>query len=49
MAVRGAVKDAIEQMGITDIQVAIAQCRTHATATAIALGNPVKKAAEGRD
>ncbi len=49
VAVRGGVKDAIEQLGITDIQVAISQCRTHATATAIALGNPARKATLGPD
>jgi holo-[acyl-carrier protein] synthase len=47
VAVRGGVKDAIEQLGITDIQIAIAQCHTHATATAIALGTAPKKAPGG--
>lgn len=40
VAVRGGVKDVVEQLGITDIHVTISHCRTHATATAIAVGNP---------
>ena len=38
VAVRGGVKDVIEQLGITEIHVTISHCRTHATATAIAVG-----------
>jgi holo-[acyl-carrier protein] synthase len=38
VAIRGGVKDVIEQLGITDILVTISHCRTHATATAIAVG-----------
>ncbi len=38
VAVRGGVKDVVEQLGITEIQVSISHCRSHATAMAIALG-----------
>ena len=38
VAVRGGVKDVVEQMGITEIQVTISHCRTYATASAIAVG-----------
>ena len=38
VAVRGGVKDVVEQLGITEILVTISHCRTHATATAIAVG-----------
>ena len=38
VAVRGGVKDVVEKLGITEIQVSISHCRSHATAFAIALG-----------
>ena len=38
VAVRGGVKEAVEQLGVADILVTISHCRTHATATAIAVG-----------
>jgi len=38
VAVRGGLKDVIEQSGIARIVLSISHCRTHATATAIALG-----------
>ena len=38
VAVRGGVKDVVEQLGVTEIHVTISHCRTHATATAIAVG-----------
>jgi holo-[acyl-carrier protein] synthase len=38
VAVRGGVKDVVEQLGIAEIQVSISHCRSHATATAIAVG-----------
>ena len=38
VAVRGGVKDVVEQLGIADIYVTISHCRTHATATAVAVG-----------
>jgi holo-[acyl-carrier protein] synthase len=39
VGIRGGVKDVVEQLGITDIHVTISHCRSHATATAIAVGN----------
>jgi holo-[acyl-carrier protein] synthase len=38
VAVRGGVKDAVEQLGVGEIQVSISHCRSHATALAIAVG-----------
>ncbi len=38
VAVRGGVKDVVEQLGIAEIQVSISHCRSHATAFAIAIG-----------
>jgi len=38
VAVRGAIKDIIERLGVAEVLVSIAYCRTHATAYAIALG-----------
>jgi len=38
VAVRGGVKDVVEQLGIAQIQVSISHCRSHATALAIAVG-----------
>src|SRR3990167_8821937 len=38
VAVRGGVKDVVEQHGITEIQVSISHCRSHATALAIVVG-----------
>ena len=43
VAVRGGVKDVVEQLGITDIHVTISHCRTHATATAVAVGKKKKE------
>jgi len=38
VAVRGAVKDIVEQLGVSKVLVSVAHCRTHATAYALALG-----------
>jgi holo-[acyl-carrier protein] synthase len=38
VAVRGGVKEVVEQLGITEIQVSISHCRSHATAFAVAVG-----------
>jgi len=38
VAVRGGVKEVVERLGIAEIHVSISHCRTHATATAIAVG-----------
>ena len=38
VAVRGGVKDVVEQLGITKLLVSISHCRTHATAYAVAVG-----------
>jgi holo-[acyl-carrier protein] synthase len=42
VAVRGGVKDAVEQLGVAEIHVTISHCRSHATATAIAVGKEKK-------
>jgi holo-[acyl-carrier protein] synthase len=44
VAVRGGVKDIVEQLGIGEIQVTISHCRTHAMAHAIAIGKPKRPA-----
>ncbi len=38
VALRGGVRDMVEQLGVTEILVTISHCRTHAMACAIALG-----------
>ncbi len=38
VAVRGGAKEVIEQLGITELLISISHCRSHATATAIAVG-----------
>ncbi|MGO9111395.1 MAG: holo-ACP synthase [Thermoguttaceae bacterium] len=38
VAVRGAIKDIVERLGVAKVLVSIAFCRTHATAYAVALG-----------
>jgi holo-[acyl-carrier protein] synthase len=38
VAVGGAIKDLIEQQGVTDVLVTFSHCRMHATAYALALG-----------
>lgn len=38
VAVRGGVKEVVEQLGIGEIQVSISHCRSHATAFAVAVG-----------
>ena len=40
VAVRGAIKDIVERLGVVEVLVSIAHCRTHATAYALALGRP---------
>jgi holo-[acyl-carrier protein] synthase len=40
VAVRGGVKDVVEQLGVGEIQVSISHCRSHATALAVAMGKP---------
>jgi holo-[acyl-carrier protein] synthase len=44
VAVRGGVKDVVEQLGISEILVTISHCRSHATATAIAVGKKKRNA-----
>jgi holo-[acyl-carrier protein] synthase len=44
VAVRGGAREAIEQLGVTEIHVTISHCRSHATATAIAVGREKKGA-----
>jgi holo-[acyl-carrier protein] synthase len=39
VAVRGAVKDIVERLGVTELLVTMAHCRSHATAYALALGS----------
>lgn len=38
VGVRGGIQEVVQQIGITRILITISHCRTHATATAIALG-----------
>ena len=38
VAVRGAIKEHVERLGVAEVLVSIAHCRTHATAYAMALG-----------
>jgi holo-[acyl-carrier protein] synthase len=38
--VRGGIKEIVEQLGVQKLLISISHCRTHATAYAIALGNP---------
>ena len=42
VAVRGGVKEVVEQLGITKLLVSISHCRTHATAVAIAVADKEK-------
>ncbi len=37
VAVQGAIKDIVERLGVAEVLVSIAHCRTHATAYAMAL------------
>jgi holo-[acyl-carrier protein] synthase len=43
VGLRGGVKDVVEQLGITDIHVTISHCRSHATATAVAVGTKTSR------
>jgi holo-[acyl-carrier protein] synthase len=43
VAVLGGVKEVVERLEIADILVSISHCRTHATATAIAVGKAKEK------
>ena len=47
VAVRGGAKDVVEQLGISEIHVTISHCRSHATATAIAVGRERRKEGSG--
>jgi holo-[acyl-carrier protein] synthase len=38
VAFRGGVKDLVEKLGVADIQISMSHCRTHAVATAVAVG-----------
>jgi holo-[acyl-carrier protein] synthase len=38
--VRGGVKDLVEKLGVAEFFVSISHCRTHALATAVAVGRP---------
>ncbi len=42
VAVRGGAKEVIEQLGISQLLITISHCRSHATATAIAVGGREK-------
>ena len=42
VAVRGVIRELVEQLGVTKILVSISHCRTHATAYAIAIGKKRK-------
>ena len=43
VAVRGGAKDVVEQLEISEIQVSISHCRSHAIACAIAMGGEKEK------
>ena len=43
VAVRGGAKDVVEQLGISEIQVSISHCRSHAIACAVAMGREKDK------
>jgi holo-[acyl-carrier protein] synthase len=43
VAMRGGARDIIEQLGISQLMVTIAHCRSHATAYAIAIGNGAER------
>lgn len=40
LALRGGTRDVLEESGIRDILISISHCRSHATAYALALGEP---------
>ena len=40
VALRGGARDVIEERGIHEVLISISHCRSHATAYAMALGNP---------
>jgi holo-[acyl-carrier protein] synthase len=44
VAVRGGVKEAVEQLGVSEILVSISHCRSHATACAVAVGQRKEQA-----
>ena len=43
VAVRGGAKDVVEQLEISEIQVSISHCRSHAIACAVAMGGDKEK------
>jgi holo-[acyl-carrier protein] synthase len=43
VALRGGARELVEQLGVTEIQVSISHCRTHASAFALALGGREKR------
>jgi holo-[acyl-carrier protein] synthase len=43
VAVRGGVKEVVQQRGITKLLVSISHCRTHATAYAVAVGKEAEQ------
>ena len=48
VAVRGGVKDLVERLGIAKVLVTISHCRTHATATAVAVREEESDGADDR-
>jgi len=43
VAVRGGLREVVEQLGVAEIHVSISHCRTHAVAVAIAVGKSPSK------
>ncbi|MBA63040.1 MAG: holo-[acyl-carrier-protein] synthase [Planctomycetaceae bacterium] len=41
VAIHGVAKEICEELGITDVLISLSHCRSHATATAIAVGNSI--------
>jgi len=41
IAIHGVAQEICDEMGITDVLISLSHCRSHATATAIAVGEPL--------
>lgn len=48
VALGGSVREVCEQLGIVELQLSISHCRTHATAFAIAIGEPSDRRGDRR-
>ena len=45
VAVRGGLRDLVQQLGVVELLVSISHCRSHATAYAIAIGGEKERSA----